>query len=118
MSSKSEQARNWVNGFAVAGTAIVVAAVFPGSTAAALCTIEGGMCYEIGKIYRGDDYSMSEAVGAAGAIGVACIGGQILALEALNLIPFAGWAAKAVIAGAIIKGLGEAVIAFYEKHEK
>lgn len=117
-SPKANKARLWVNGYVVAGSAIVIAAVFPGSTSAALITMEGHMCYKIGKIYRGEDYTMGEAVAAAGVVGLASIGAKLVALEALNLIPFAGWAVKAPVAAAVIKGLGEAIIAYYEEHEK
>ena len=115
MSSKKEKARKWVNGYAVTGAVVVVAAFFPGSTAAALMVIEAEMCFEIGKIYRGDDFTFTEAVAAAGAVGLVAVAGKIAALEALSLVPFAGWAAKAPIAGGLIKGLGEAVIAYYEE---
>lgn len=113
--SKQERARLWVNGYAITGAAVVIAAVFPGSTSAALMVIEAEMCFEIGKIYRGDDFTFTEAVAAAGAVGLVSVAGKIMALEALTLIPFAGWAAKAPIAGGLIKALGEAVIAYYEE---
>ncbi|SEO51084.1 hypothetical protein [Mucilaginibacter sp. OK283] len=115
MRSKKEKAQIWVNGYAIAGAAAVAAAVFPGSTSAALIAIEGHMCYMIGKIYRGDDYSMSEGIAVAGVIGLASVGAKIVALEALNFVPFAGWAVKAPIAGGVIKGLGEVIISHYDK---
>jgi uncharacterized protein (DUF697 family) len=117
MSSKKDKAQTWVNGYAVAGAAAVAAAVFPGSTSAALIAIEGHMCYQIGKIYRGDDYSLSEGIAVAGVIGLASIGAKLVALEALNFVPFAGWVVKAPIAGGVIKILGEVIIAHYEKLE-
>lgn len=101
----------------IAGSAIVVAAVFPGSTSAALVTMEGHMCYQIGKIYRGDDYSFAEAVAAAGVVGLASVAAKLVALEALNFVPFAGWLVKAPIAAGVIKLLGEAIIDFYEEQE-
>ena len=112
--SKAERARTWVNSYVVLGTGIVVAAVVPGSTSAALMAMEGHMCFEIGKIYRGDDFTMAEGMRVAAAVGIAAVIGQVAALEALNLVPFAGWAAKGVIAGGIIKGLGEAIIYHFE----
>ena len=113
--SKRDRAITWVNGYAITGAMVVIAAVFPGSTAAALMVIEVEMCFEIGKIYRGDNFTFTEAVAAAGAVGLVAVVGKIAALEALTLVPFAGWAAKAPIAGSLIKGLGEAVIAYYER---
>lgn len=114
MSTKKEKARTWVNTYAVAGTALVVAAIVPGSTSIALMSIEGHMCHKIGKIYRGDNFSVAEGIAAASIVGLTAITGQVLALEALNFIPFAGAAGKAVIAGSIIKALGEVIIDHYE----
>lgn len=114
VTSKRQLARNWVNSYAIGGTAVVVAAIFPGSTSVALMGIEAKMCLHIGQIYRGPQYSMGDALGATAAVGFACVLGKIAALEALNWLPWAGWAAKAAIAGAVIKGLGEAIIEYYE----
>lgn len=117
MSYKKTQAKNWVNGYAVTGAGIVIAAVIPGSTSAALMALEATMCFHIGKIYRGSNYKWTEATAAAGAVGLAAVAGKLIALEALTFVPFAGWAAKAPIAGGIIKVLGEAIISYYEKME-
>ncbi|RYZ15798.1 MAG: hypothetical protein EOO70_05995 [Myxococcaceae bacterium] len=95
----------------------MVAAVFPGSTSAALLVIEGTMCYQIGRIYKGDAFSPGDSVAVAGVVGLAAVAGKIAALEALNLIPLAGWAVKAPVAGAVIKGLGEAIIFHFERAE-
>jgi hypothetical protein len=115
---KKAQSRKWVNGYTAAGTVIVVAAVIPGMTSAALVTIEGHMCYQIGKIYRGDSYTMQEALLAARIVGLVAVAAPILAMEALNAIPLAGWAVKGGVAATVIKGLGEAIIAHYEKQER
>lgn len=115
--SKQEQARVWVDGYAIAGAALVIAAVVPGATSVALVAIETTMCFQIGKIYRGDGFSMGDAVAAAGVVGLAAVVGKIAALEALNLIPLAGWAVKAPVAAAVIKGLGEAIIFHFERAE-
>ncbi|GET39979.1 hypothetical protein [Microseira wollei] len=117
MMSKQERAREWVNNYAITGTGIVVAAIVPGSTSVALMAIEATMCFHIGRIYRGDDFSMKEAGAIAASVGLAAVAGQIVALEALTLVPWAGWAAKGAIAGGIIKALGEAIISYYENKD-
>jgi uncharacterized protein (DUF697 family) len=117
MKSKKEQARVWVHSYLVIGSGIVIAAVVPGSTSAALVLMETHMAYEIGKIYRGGDFTLAEGVRVAAAVGIACVAGQLAALEALNFIPFAGWAVKGVVAGGVIKALGEALIYHYEALE-
>ena len=117
LKTKKDKSRAWVNGYTIGGAAVVAAAVFPGATSAALMTIEGTMCYQIGKIYRGDDYTWGEAVAAAGMVGLAAVAGQLAALEALNFVPFAGWAIKAPVAGTVIKALGELIIIHYENLE-
>jgi uncharacterized protein (DUF697 family) len=114
---KKERARKWVNGYAATGTAIAVAAIVPGTTTAALCMLEQTMCYQIGKIYKGDDYKLSDAIQVAGLIGFVGLLAKAAALEALNFVPFAGWAAKGAIAGSIIKSMGELVIKHYEDEE-
>ena len=71
--SKKERARAWVHSYMAIGIGVVVAAFVPGSTSAALMTMEAHMCYEIGKIYKGQDYTMAEAVRTAAAVGLASI---------------------------------------------
>jgi len=83
---KKVRARRWVNGYAIAGTGVVIAAVIPGSTSAALVAMEGHMCYQIGKIYRDDNYSMQEAVAAARVIGLVSVSAPLIAMEAMNAI--------------------------------
>ena len=55
---------------------------------------------------------------AARVIGLLAVTAPLLAMEALNAIPFAGWAVKGGIAGGVIKTLGEAIITYYEKQER
>jgi len=118
LQQKQQRARAWVNGYTAAGTAIVIAAVFPGSTSAALIVMETHMCLQIGKIYKGEHYSMREAASAARVIGLVAVAAKLVALEALNAVPFAGWAVKGVVAGGVIKALGESIIAHYEKQTR
>lgn len=115
--SNKERARVWVHSYVALGTGIVIAAVVPGSTSIALASMETHMCYEIGKIYKGSEFSVGDAARVAAAVGIAAIAGQMAALEALNFIPLAGWAAKGIVAGGIIKGLGEAIIMHFEALE-
>ena len=115
---KKARARKWVNGYTVAGTAIVIAAIIPGTTSTALAAMEAHMCYQIGKIYRGEDYTMKEAVAVARIVGLVAIAAPMVALEAANAVPIAGWAVKGTIAGGVIKTLGEAIIARYEKMDR
>src|SRR6204780_250505 len=105
---KKARARKWVNGYTVAGTAVVIAAIIPGTTSTALAAMEAHMCYQIGKIYRGEDYTMKEAVAVARIVGLVAIAAPMVALEAANAVPIAGWAVKGTIAGGVIKTLGEA----------
>jgi uncharacterized protein (DUF697 family) len=112
--TNADRARKWVNGYTATGTALAIAAIIPGSTTLVLCGLEQTMCYQIGKIYKGDSYRLSDAVQVAGVVGIAGLLGKAIALEGLNLIPFAGWAAKAAVAGSIIKAMGELVIKHYE----
>ena len=65
----------------------------------------------------GDKVFIYHSGGVSAVVGLAAVVGKIAALEALNLIPLAGWAVKAPVAGAVIKGLGEAIIFHFERAE-
>jgi len=110
---KQELAMNWIHGYAATGAGIVIAAIIPGSTSAALMALEGIMAYHIGKIYR-DLITMDDALQVAQKVGLAAVLGKVAAIEALNLVPVAGWALKAPIAAAVIELLGHQIILHFE----
>lgn len=117
---KKEPARKWVHGYMAAGTGIVVAAILPGTTGLALGVLELSMCYHIGRIYQGGEYSWDDARIATKVIGVTTMAAKaaaVVALELLNLAPGLGWLAKGPIAAGVMKGLGEATIAYYQSLE-
>jgi uncharacterized protein (DUF697 family) len=87
--SKRDEAKNWVHGYTAVGVGIVIAAIIPGATSAALMGLEATMAYHIGKIYK-DLFTMDDALEVAKKVGLAAVLGKIAALEALNFIPLAG----------------------------
>lgn len=111
---KRAKAEAWVNGYTATGVGMVLAvALVPAAATGILCTIEGIMCYQIGKIYK-HNWSMGEGTATAGVIGLASLAGKIAALEAAILTgPFA-FVIKPAIAGGIIKGMGQLVIKHFE----
>ena len=115
--SKREEAKNWVHGYTAAGAAIVVAAVVPGSPSVALIGLEATMAYHIGQIYNGL-FTMDDAIEVAKRVGLAAVLGKMAALEALNFVPFAGWAVKAPIAAVVIEILGDSIIEYFENQKK
>jgi len=112
--SKKDNARAWVNGYSITGAGIVIAAVIPGTSSLALVAIEATMAFHIGQIYK-KDFTQADGVEVATKVGIAIVAGNIASLEALNFLPIMGWVAKAPLAAAIIKILGEAIIAYFEK---
>jgi len=112
---KRKRAEEWVNGYTAAGVAaVVVVSPVPGAATPILCGIEATMCWNIGKQYRGDAWTMADAKAVAGLIGLAAFTGQIIALEAALLLgPFAP-IGKAAIAGSIIKGMGKLIVRHFE----
>jgi len=75
------------------------------------------MCYQIGKIYL-PGFSLVDAKAVALSIGLACVAGKIVALEASILLgPFA-LAAKPAIGATIVKTLGTMVINYFEDLEE
>lgn len=113
-SERRRKAEAWVNGYtATAVGTVLVTSPIPGAASAILLTLEGTMCYQIGKIYRAE-WSAAEASAAAAAIGVASLAGKIAALEAAILLgPFA-LVAKPAIAAGIVKAMGQLVIKHFE----
>lgn len=115
LARKRKRAEEWVNGYTAGAVGIVaLTAVVPGTATAVLCGIEGTMCFQIGKIYRGDDWKMSDAFVTARSVGLAALVGKIAALEAAILLgPFAP-VGKAAIAAGIVKVMGQMVIRHFE----
>lgn len=114
-SEKRRLATNWVNGYTATGTALVIAVCHVPGLATGVCvTIEGIMCFQIGKIYRGTDYSLEDAGAAAASIGLASLVGTIVAIEAASLLGPLGWPIKGPLTAGLIKALGELVIKYYE----
>jgi uncharacterized protein (DUF697 family) len=111
---KRARAEAWVNGHTATAVGTVCAtAIIPFAATGILCTLEGTMCYQIGKIYR-QNWTVSESATVAGVIGLAAVAGQIAALEAAILTgPFA-FAIKPAIAGGIVKTMGQLVIKHFE----
>lgn len=106
------------NNFSLAGGALAFFALFPGSTSVMLCTLELVLCYRIGKLYLGQDYSLAEEITAYVWVFLAALVGQFVAsilLEALTFLPIIGWAIKGGVAAGIIKALGSLLTEHYEK---
>jgi len=112
---KRSKAEKWVNGYTATAVGTVLTTAFiPGAATAVLCALEATMCYQIGRIYKSENWSMGDAKAAAGVIGIAAFAGNIAAMEASILLgPFA-FAAKPVIAATIVKAMGKLVIAHFE----
>lgn len=112
--TRADKAREWVNGYTAGAVGTVLAtALIPGAATAVLCSLEATMCYQIGMLYR-HDWKMSDAIATAGVIGLASLAAKIAALEAAILAgPFA-FVIKPVIAGGIVKAMGELVIKHFE----
>ncbi len=112
---KRKRAEEWVNGYTAGAVGIVVlTSPIPGTATAVLCGVEGTMAFQIGKIYRGDDWKMSDAFVTARSVGLAALTGKIAALEAATLLgPFAP-VGKAAIAAGVVKVMGQMVIRHFE----
>ncbi|GAB4009234.1 hypothetical protein GCM10028808_17190 [Spirosoma migulaei] len=96
-----KKAREIVNKWSAGATAV---SWIPGSSLA-LGFADFGMIRSVAQAFEVTDFNEEAVVASLGA-GAAGRG----AAEWLSFIPGPGWIAKAVIAGGITKGLGEAVI--------
>ena len=106
LSAAESQARAVVNKWALAAGAV---SWVPGS-ALALGAADYAMIRSVAQAFSVTNYN-AEAVVAI----MAASGTGLMASEALSFIPIAGWAVKAVVAGGIMKGMGEAVIKYFRE---
>lgn len=81
----------------------------PGSTLA-LGAADLALVRKVAKLYEVDDWSKEAILSSMGKR----YAGKKLAAEAAGLIPIAGWAVKASVAGSLTKAFGEAVIKYFE----
>ncbi|MFM9962460.1 MAG: hypothetical protein ACKV2Q_14705 [Planctomycetaceae bacterium] len=116
--TQADKAREWVNGYTAGAVGTVVAtALVPGAATVILCSLEATMCYQIGMLYR-HDWKMSDALATSGMIGLASFAGKIAALEAAILAGPFSFFIKAIIAGGIVKAMGELIIKHFEDSEE
>jgi hypothetical protein len=113
--SQREVASAWVNGYTAIAVAFVLpVSLIPGAATGILITQEAIMAYHIGLIYK-SDFSKEDGKVVALQIGLAAVTGNIVALELAILTgPFA-MGIKPVIAGTIVKILGEAIIDHFDE---
>lgn len=106
-------ARDYVNKFTM-GSAAFSAIPIPG-TSLALSAAEAAMITGIAEIYglktEGAVWSVIFQT-TLSVIGVSTV--LKAGAEFLNFIPILGWAAKPVVSGSVVKGVGEATIAYFE----
>lgn len=99
------EARRVVNAWTAGAAAL---GWVPGSMLV-LSAMDAKVVHDVAHAFDVKSYTV-EGVGAA--IG-ASVTGKIVAGELLTLFPGVGWALKSVVAGAVTKGLGEALIAYF-----
>jgi uncharacterized protein (DUF697 family) len=108
-----QEALRWVHRYA-AGGAIFAAAPIPVSTAPLLSALETHMFSMIGGIY--DDSPNAPSMAAAGGTFAALgTGLKVVAAEAVRFVPVVGPLVRGVIAATVIEGLGQAIVAHYER---
>lgn len=104
------EARNVVNAW-TAGAAAV--GWVPGSMLV-LSAMDAKVVHDVAHAFDVKSYTVE---GVAGAVG-ASVTGKLVAGELLTLFPGFGWALKSVVAGAVTKGLGEALIAYFAERTR
>ena len=101
-----KEARKIVNAWAIGATAV---GWIPGSMFA-LMGVDAKLVNDVSKAFGVENYSVEEIAAAVGAATT----GKIIAGEALSLFPGLGWIAKSGVAGAVTKGVGEAIIKYFK----
>ncbi len=108
-----EEALRWVHRYA-AGGAIFAAVPLPVSTAPILAALETHMFAVIGGIY-GDAPTTPLTAAATGTFAALGTGLKHVAAEAIRFVPVVGPLIRCVIAAATIEGIGQAIVAHYER---
>ena len=110
-----EQAERWVNAYTATAIAAVLAVSWvPGAATAVLCGLEAILCFQIGKLYIGEDWTNADAAAAAKLIGLAALAGPLAAMEATILLGPLAFLAKPAVAAGIVKAMGQLVIGHFE----
>ena len=115
MARARDRARSYVNKLAAGGGAFGTVPMPPGGHSAALTALESKMCVDISRMYGIKTYGVVWKILIIILIkqlGVSTIAKG--AGEVLNFIPFFGHLAKGAISAGVIKGIGEALITYYE----
>jgi uncharacterized protein (DUF697 family) len=108
-----DRALNWVHAYSAGGLTLAILPL-PVATSAALAAAEAHMIYWIAKIY-GEELSVKDIGMVASGLGIAGMGLKLIALEACNFIPVAGWLVKGAIAGGAVQTIGRAIVTHYEQ---
>ena len=105
LAEAEQKARGRVNAWTAGAVAV---GWVPGSMFA-LAAGDVAICREVAACFGVEHWSAESVSAAIGA----SVTGKIVAGEALSLIPVFGWAVKSVVAGAITKAVGEAIIQYF-----
>ncbi len=86
----------------------------PGASSAFLVFLEAWMLYRLSKLYR---FEVSGALMVMSVLGLLALsfGLKVVVGDIIGLIPILGWMVKALVAGGVIWGLGEAAIMLFDK---
>jgi uncharacterized protein (DUF697 family) len=106
LAEAERQARQRVNAWTGVATGV---GWVPGSMFA-LAAADVKICHEVAKCFGVEHWSAESVSAAIGA----SITGKVVAGETLSLIPGFGWAVKSVVAGAVTKAAGEAIIQYFK----
>lgn len=127
--SKSERARAWLDHYVKTGAVGLLAttAWLPASSTvqifALIREMTKMMCYGIGRIYRGDNYTLEEATEVADTLDLTMVttklATKLVAGAAFRLVPGVGavaWSQSSALVG-IVREIGTLIVTYYEQSE-
>jgi hypothetical protein len=123
--SKSERARAWLDHYVkTEAVRLSVTTVWlPASSTVQIFTLVREMtkmmCYGIGKIYKGDNYTLAEATEVADTLDLTVVTNKLAAVAAFKVVPVVGavLGSQSSVVVRVIREIGTLIITYYEQSE-
>jgi|GEM_PF-2121431 len=112
--NNKQMAEAWLTTYVSAAGVIAAVSLVPGTATAPLVGVQVIMSFHIGRIYRGDKFTLEEAKVISEHVGLTAMIGRTVAYELLDILPVAGQLIKSVVAGSGTAIMGKMLINYYE----
>ena len=115
---KKLSSQAWLTSYVSTAGVIAAISIIPGTATVPLVAIQVIMSLHIGRIYRGENFTLEEAKVVCEHIGLTATIGRTIAYELVDLLPVVGQVIKSVVAGSATAVMGNMLINYYEQYDK